>query len=153
MEIIQHKVSSINRNILGRFLKQYNSLVEQFLFICLLSSVIFLFFIWRSISMRAGPAFLQFDCRKPFLVWICQSSYIPVRRPASNFFQDREDIGKLFMWLQIFYFKQRRKNLTGLLFCLDLVCQGPLIIEIEFAFIISSFPVLKQLGVLLCLFI
>ena len=34
------------------------------------------------------------------------------------------------MWLQIFYFKQHRENLAGLLFCLDLVCQGLLIIEI-----------------------
>ena len=85
---------------------------------------------WRSISMRAGPAFLQFDWSKAGLSMICQSSYIPIRRPASDFFQDRENIGKLFMWLQIFYFKQRRGNLTGLLFCLDFVCQGLLITKI-----------------------
>ena len=85
---------------------------------------------WRSISIMAGPGFFHFDWSKAGLVWICQSSYIPIRRPASNFFQDREDIGKLFMWLQTFYFTQRRGNLTGLLFCLDLVCQGLLIIEI-----------------------
>ena len=54
------------------------------------------------------------------LVWICQSSYIPIRRLASNFFQDREEKGQLFMWLQIFYFEPRKENLTGFLFCLDL---------------------------------
>ena len=37
-------------------------------------------------------------------------------------------MGHLFMWLQIFCFKPRRENLTGLLSCL--VCQGLLIIEI-----------------------
>ena len=82
---------------------------------------------WRSISMRAGPAFLQFDWSKASL-----SMDVPVfvyshTKAASDFFQDRENIGKLFMWLQIFYFKQRRWNLTGLLFCPDLVCQGLLI--------------------------
>ena len=59
-----------------------------------------------------------------------RTSYIHIRRPASDFFQDRENIGKLFMWLQIFYFKQRRGNLTGLLFCLDFICQGLLITKI-----------------------
>ena len=46
------------------------------------------------------------------------------------------------MWLQIFYFKQRRENLTGLLFCLDLVCQGLLIIEIVICihYLIGSSP-------------
>ena len=34
------------------------------------------------------------------------------------------------MWLQNFYFKQRRGNFTGLLFCLDFVCQGLLITKI-----------------------
>ena len=29
-------------------------------------------------------------------------------------------MGQLFMWLQIFYFKPRRENLTEFLFCLDL---------------------------------
>ena len=67
--------------------------------------------------MRARPAFLQFDGSK---VWICQPLYNPIQRLASNFVQDREDIGQLFMWLQIFYFKPRREKLTGLLFCLDL---------------------------------
>ena len=77
--------------------------------------------------LLAGPAFLQFDLLKaglsmdlPVLVWICQSSYIPIRRPASNFFQDREGIVQLFMSLEIFYFKASRENFTGLLFCLDL---------------------------------
>ena len=46
------------------------------------------------------------------------------------------------MWLQIFYIKQRRENLTGLLFCLDLVCQGLLIIEIVICihYLIGSSP-------------
>ena len=57
---------------------------------------------------------------KPVLVWICQSSYIPIQRLASNFFQDREDTVQLLMWLQIFYFKPRRENFTGLWFCPDL---------------------------------
>ena len=41
-----------------------------------------------------------------------------------------------------FYFKQRRENLTGLLFCLDLVCQGLLIIEIVICihYLIDSSP-------------
>ena len=46
------------------------------------------------------------------------------------------------MWFQIFYLKQRRENLTGLLFCLDLVCQGLLIIEIVICihYLIGSSP-------------
>ena len=46
------------------------------------------------------------------------------------------------MWLQIFYFKQRRENLTWLLFCLDLVSQGLLIIEIVICihYVIGSSP-------------
>ena len=88
--------------------------------------IIILIIIRRSISMRAGPAFLQFDWSKAGLsidlpVFVsCQSSYLPIRTLASNFFQDGEDIGQLFMWLQVFYFKPRRENLTGPLFCLDL---------------------------------
>ena len=49
--------------------------------------------------MRVGPALLQFDGLKAGLSrWICQSLHIPIQRLAPNFFQDREDIGKLFMW-------------------------------------------------------
>ena len=72
-----------------------------------------------AISMRAGPAFLQFDWSKAGL-----SMDLPVfvysHTKTSFKFLSREDTGQLFMWLEIFYFKLRRKNLTGLLFCLDL---------------------------------
>ena len=64
--------------------------------------------------MRAGPAFLQFDWSKAGLGMDLQSSYVPIRRLASNFFQDREDIGQLFMWLQTFYFKPRKEPYRAL---------------------------------------
>ena len=79
--------------------------------------------------MRTGPAFFHFDWSKAGLsmpVFV----YSHTKTSFQFFIQDREDIGKLFMWLQIFYFKQRRGNLAQLLFCLDLVRQGLLIIEI-----------------------
>ena len=41
---------------------------------------------WCSISMRAGPASCNLIGRKPVLVWICRSSYIPIRRLASSSF-------------------------------------------------------------------
>ena len=81
--------------------------------------------------MRTRPAFLQFDWSKAGL-----SMDLPVfvysHTKTSFKFLSRQGryVGKLSMWLKIFYFKQRRENLTGLLFCLDLVCQGLLIIEI-----------------------
>ena len=61
--------------------------------------------------MRAGPAFFQF-------VW--SKAGLSIDLPVLNFFQDREDIGQLFMWLAFYLFKPRKENLTGLLFCLDL---------------------------------
>ena len=73
--------------------------------------------------MRAGPAVLQFDWSKD-----CLSMDLPVfiyshTKTGFKFFQDREDIRSFFMCLElcleIFDFKPRRKNLTGLLFCLD----------------------------------
>ena len=70
--------------------------------------------------MRAGPVFLQFDGSKDGLSMDLRSFHISIRRLASSFFQDREDTGQLLMWLQIFYLKPRKENLTGLLFCLDL---------------------------------
>ena len=75
---------------------------------------------WRSISMRAGPAFLQFDWSKASL-----SMDLPVfvyfhTKTGFKFFQYMEDIGSFFMCLEIFDFKPRRENFTGLLFCLDL---------------------------------
>ena len=73
--------------------------------------------------MRAGPAFLQFDWSKAGF-----SMNLPVfvyshTKTAFKFFQDREDMGSLFMCLElcleIFDFKPGRDNLTGLLFCPD----------------------------------
>ena len=76
--------------------------------------------LWRSISMRAGPASLQFEWSKAGL-----SVDLPVfayshTKTSFKFLSRQEGIGQLFMWLEIFYFKARRENLTGLLFCLDL---------------------------------
>ena len=75
---------------------------------------------WCSISMRAGPAFLQFDWSKAGL-----SMDLPV-----FVYSHTKTSFRFLMWLQIFYFKQRRGNLTGLLFCLDFVYQGLLITKI-----------------------
>ena len=78
---------------------------------------------WRSISMRAGQAFLQFDWSKASL-----SIDLPVfvyshMKTGFKFFWDRENIGSFFMCLEfcleIFDFKPRRENLTGLFFWLD----------------------------------
>ena len=85
---------------------------------------------WHSISMRAGPAFLQFDWSKAGLSMDLPVFVYSHTKTSFRFLQDRENIGKLFTWLQTFYFKQRRGNLTGLLFCLDFVCQGLLITKI-----------------------
>ena len=102
--------------------------------------------------MRAGPAFLQFDWSKAGL-----SMDLPVfvyyhTKTSFRFLSRQRKYREAFMWLQIFYFKQRKGNLTGLLFCLDFVCQGLLITKIVICIIISSFPVLMQLGLLLFLF-
>ena len=59
---------------------------------------------WHSISMSAGLALLQFDGSKaglsmdlPFtLIWEYTKTGKSIL--ASNFFQDGEDIGQLFMW-------------------------------------------------------
>ena len=92
--------------------------------------------------MRAGPAFLQFDRSKAGLSMDFPVFVYSHTKTSFKFFQDREDIGNLFMWLQIFYFNQRRENFTGLVFCLDLVCQGLLIIEIVICihYLIGSRP-------------
>ena len=63
---------------------------------------------WRSISMRARLAFLQFDWSKASL-----SVDLPVfvyshTKTGFKFFQCREDIGSYFMFLEIFDFKPRR---------------------------------------------
>ena len=78
---------------------------------------------WRSISMRAGPAVLQFDWSKAGLSMDLPVFVYSHTKTGFKFFQDREDIGSFFMCLElcleIFDFKPRRENLTGLLFCLD----------------------------------
>ena len=87
---------------------------------------------WRSISMRAGPAFLQFDWSKAGL---------STDLPGSDFFQDRENIGKLFMCYRSFTSSNAEGTFTGLLFCVDFVCQGLLITKIVICihyFIVSS---------------
>ena len=75
---------------------------------------------WRSISMRAGPAFLQFDWSKTGLSMDLPVFVYSHTKTGFKFFQYREDIGSLFMCLDIFDFKPYRENLTRLLFCLDL---------------------------------
>ena len=101
--------------------------LKRFPHCCLIIDII----IWRSISMRAGPTFLQFDWSRAGLSMDLQV-FVYSHTKASFKFLSRQGryMGQLFMWLQIFFFKPRRENLTGLLYCLDLVCQGPLIIEI-----------------------
>ena len=74
---------------------------------------------WSSISMRAGPAFLQFDWSKAGLSMDLPVFVYSHTKTGFKFFQYREDIGSFFMCLEIFDFKPRRENLTGLLFCLD----------------------------------
>ena len=75
---------------------------------------------WRSISMRAGPAFLQFDWSKAGL-----SMELPVfvyshTKNSFKFLLRQGTYRAAFnVWLEIFYFKPCRENLTGLLFCLD----------------------------------
>ena len=97
------------------------------------------------ISMRTGTAFLQFDWSKAGLsmdlpVFLYSHTYT---KTSFRFLSRQRKYREAFMWLQIFYFKQRRGDLTGLLFCLDFVCQGLLITKI-----VSS-P--HAVGLLLCL--
>ena len=74
-------------------------------------------------SMRAGPAFLQFDWSKSGLSMDLPVFVYSHTKTGFKFFQDREEKGSLFMCLElcleIFDFKPRRENLTGLLFCPD----------------------------------
>ena len=95
--------------------------------------------------MRAGPAFLQFDWSKVGLSMDLPVFVYSHTKTGFKFFQDREDIGSFFMCLElcleIYDFKPRRENFTGLLFRLDEVCQGLLIIKIIICihyFIVSS---------------
>ena len=72
--------------------------------------------------MRAGPAVLQFDWSKAGLSMDLPVFVYSHTKTGFKFFQDR-DVGSFFMCLElcleIFDFKPRRENLTGLLFCLD----------------------------------
>ena len=54
------------------------------------------FFLLYDVPLVRGPDRLSCNLigRKPVIVRICQSSYIPIR---SNFFQDRRDVGQLLM--------------------------------------------------------
>ena len=73
--------------------------------------------------MRAGLAVLQFDWSKAGLSMDLPVFVYSHTKTGFKFFQDREGIGSFFMCLElcleIFDFKPRRENLTGLLFCLD----------------------------------
>ena len=80
--------------------------------------------------MRAGPAFLQFDWSKGSLSMDLPVFVYSHMKTSFRFLSRQRKYRKLFMWLQIFYFKQGKGNLTGLLFCLDFVCQGLLITKI-----------------------
>ena len=75
------------------------------------------------ISMRAGPAFLQFDWSKASLSMDLPVFVYSHMKTGFKFFQDREDIGSFFMCLELclenFDFKPSRENLTGLLICPD----------------------------------
>ena len=70
---------------------------------------------WRSISMRARPAFLQFDWSKAGLSMDLPVFVYSHTKTGFKFFQDREDIESfmcLELCLEIFDFKPRRENLT-----------------------------------------
>ena len=96
---------------------------------------------WRSISMRAGPAFLQFDWSNTSL-----SIDLPVfvyshTKTSFKFLTRQGRYRKLSMWLQIFSSSNAERTLQ-LLFCLDPVCQALLIIEIVICihYLIGSSP-------------
>ena len=55
--------------------------------------------------MRAGPAFLQFDELKAGLGMDLPVFVYSHTKTSFKFNQDREDIGQLFMWLQIFPYR------------------------------------------------
>ena len=60
--------------------------------------------------MRARPAFLQFDWSKVGLSMDLPVFVYSRTKTGFNFFQDREDLGSFFMWLEIFYFKPGRQR-------------------------------------------
>ena len=70
--------------------------------------------------MRAGPAFLQFNGSKASLSMDLPVFVYSYTKTSFKFLSRQRRYRAAFMWLQIFYFKPRRKNLTGLFFCLDL---------------------------------
>ena len=55
-----------------------------------------------SISMRAGPASLQFDWSKVGLSMDLPVLIYSHTKTSLTFFQNREAVGQLFMWLKYF---------------------------------------------------
>ena len=130
-QLLQARLWTRNVNILRKFLEKLKQhalnlpgFIRNPLLVDVLQEVetnneILQFIRWRSISMRAGPAFLQFDWSKAGLSMDLPVFVYSHTKTGFKFFQEREDIGSFFMCLEIFDFKPRRENLTGLLFCLD----------------------------------
>ena len=71
--------------------------------------------------MRARPAFLQFDWSKAGLSMdLPVFVYSHTKTSFKFLFRQGAYRATFNVQLEIFYFKPRRENLTGLLFCLDL---------------------------------
>ena len=65
--------------------------------------------------MKAGPTFLQFDQSKAGLSMDLPVLVYSHTKTSLTFFQDKENVDQLFVWLKIFNFKPLRKNVSGLL--------------------------------------
>ena len=79
--------------------------------------------------MRAGPAFLQFDWSKAGLSMDLPVFVYSHTKTSSRFLSRQRKYREAFyvvtdLLLPCFYFKQRRGDLTGLLFCLDFVASS-----------------------------
>ena len=102
--------------------------------------------------MRAGPAFLQFDWSKAGLSMDLPVFVFSHTKTSFRFLSRQRKYREAFHVVTDLLLQATQREPYRLLFCLDFVCQGLLIVKIIlFAFIISSFPVLMQLGLLLCL--
>ena len=100
---------------------------------------------WHSISMRAGPAFLQFDWSKTGLSMDLPVFVYSHAKTSFKFLLRHGTYRAAFnVWLEIFYFNPRREKLTELLFCLDLSLSRST--DHQDRNLHSSFPVLMQLG-------
>ena len=101
---------------------------------------------WRSISMRAGPAFLQLDWSKAGLSMDLPVFVYSHTKTGFKFFQDREDIGSFLCawncaWRSLTSNHAERTSQRSC-FVQTEICQGLLIIEIVLCihyFIVSSF--------------